>query len=153
MKQRRILFILILLAGGTLAGVFFLRSQSASESVGPYVVIEGVEEQVRVTVVDTPQTREQGLSGRSTLAPNEGMLFIFDSPEKLSFWMKDMLFSIDIIWIGSDWTVVDTTEHLTPESYPTTVSPRSPAQYVLEVPAGFIQAHDVEIGRSVTFEK
>lgn len=104
------------------------------------------EVEVRVDIADTEGLRSQGLSGRKSLADDEGMLFVFDAPGIYSFWMKDMHFPIDIIWIDADKQVVQTTQHASPESYPNTFFPQVPVQYVLEVPSGFVQEHSVGIG-------
>jgi uncharacterized membrane protein (UPF0127 family) len=63
----------------------------------------------------TPLTREKGLSGRKSLGFNEGMLFIFEEPEKYGFWMKGMKFPIDIIWIRQN-TIIGIEENLQPPS-------------------------------------
>lgn len=105
---------------------------------------------VRVTVADTPETRAQGLGGREGLAPDEGMLFVFDEDGYHTFWMKDMRFSIDIVWLSALGSVVDIEEHVSPESYPATVSPDTPSRYVLELPAGYVGRHSVERGDLVT---
>ncbi len=52
-------------------------------------------------VSDTDALREQGLSGRSELKAGQAMIFIFDKPDNLGFWMKDMRFSIDMLWLDS----------------------------------------------------
>ncbi len=89
---------------------------------------------IDVLVAETPPQRERGLSGMRSLPQDEGMLFLFDQSDKFTFWMPDMYFSIDIVWIGEDWRVVDVTHHATPESYPKTIfRPRIPARYVLEI--------------------
>ena len=59
----------------------------------------------------TPAARARGLSGRESLASMTGMLFVFETGRASAFWMKDMLFSLDFVWIGEDCTVVDTTVH------------------------------------------
>ena len=79
------------------------------------------------------------------------MLFIFPTPAPRAFWMKDMRFALDIIWIGSDLRVVDITENALPESYPATFSPRAPAQFVLEVPAGLVPRYRIRPGMEVGF--
>lgn len=84
----------------------------------------------------TPKEQARGLSGRPSLPEGRGMLFVFDKKPAPPFWMPDMNFAIDIVWIGSDKRIVDITENATPESYPTTFSPKSPAAYVLEIAAG-----------------
>lgn len=102
-----------------------------------------------VGVADTPARQAQGLSGRTTLGEREGLLFVFPQAGLYNFWMKDMLFPIDIIWIGEDRRVVDLTEDARPESYPKTFTSRAPARYVLEVPAGTVRRENFAIGDPV----
>lgn len=97
-------------------------------------------------VADTPAKQQQGLSGRSGLGPDRGMLFVYDESRIPSFWMKDMNFALDIIWIGHEKTVVGITENISPDTYPQTFSPDQPVQYVLEVPAGYANRTGVEVG-------
>jgi uncharacterized membrane protein (UPF0127 family) len=131
----------------------FNQAPKINSSDTPTVTFDSVSEPVDVVLADTDAEREQGLSGRPGLAPNEGMLFIFDTPGRPAFWMKDMLFPLDIIWFSSDWHIVDITQNLPPESYPNTVSPIADTTYVLEVPAGFAAAHHLKINQSATFKK
>lgn len=111
------------------------------------VYIGGVH--VQVDIVDTPSAQEKGLSGRSELSTNEGMLFIFPEDGIYQFWMKDMLLSIDMIWISQSGKVVYIEKNATPESYPTVFGPDTPTRYVLEVPAGFSDMHGVSVGDNV----
>lgn len=105
---------------------------------------------VRVGVADTPAARKQGLSGRPGLAPDEGLLFVFEKEGTWGFWMKDMRFSIDIVWVGKDGRVVFTKERATPESYPEAFVPPAPALYVVELPEGYCASHNVHIGSIVS---
>ena len=126
---------------------------SAEEPTGtstvPQVTIGAAR--VAVELARTPEEWARGLSGRAPLKEGTGMLFVFPTPAPRAFWMKDMRFALDIIWIGGDLRVVDVTENALPESYPATFSPRAPAQYVLEVPAGFAQRYRIRPGMEVTF--
>lgn len=100
-------------------------------------------------VVELAETKEEhalGLSGRTELDADMGMLFIFDQPGRYGFWMPDMHFPIDIIWIDADWRIVDISANVPPESYPKVFTPTSPAMYVLEVYAGNAAASGWEIG-------
>ena len=106
---------------------------------------------IRVAVVDTPAAREQGLGGVTGLLPNEGMLFVFQKDSRYAFWMKDMTFSIDMVWIGSDKRIVYIAKNVSPDTYPKPFVPTSPARYVLELPAGFADSHNLKIGESVSF--
>ncbi len=101
-------------------------------------------------IADTPSKRTQGLSGRKELSQSGGMLFIFDYPTIPKFWMKDMLFPIDIIWIGENKHVVSVSENLPPDSYPEVFSPQGPIKYVLEVSAGFALKNNIKNGDEVT---
>jgi uncharacterized membrane protein (UPF0127 family) len=98
---------------------------------------------------DTEAARELGLSGRASLSPGSGMLFVFDGEEERGFWMKDMRFSIDIIWADTKGRVVTIAADVSPDSYPQTFYPTSPAHYALEVPAGFAKAHAIAIGTKI----
>lgn len=116
-----------------------------------YVTI-GDDLRVAVTVAATPATQEKGLSGREGLGADDGMLFIFDRPDTYAFWMKDMRFPIDIIWIQNDAIADITTDVPVPvpgQELPV-YFPKIPANRVLEVPAGYAKAHGLRIGMAVT---
>lgn len=104
---------------------------------------------VEAEIADTPEARKQGLAGQSDLPPNAGMLFVFDKPDHYQFWMQGMLISLDVVWISADQEVVDLTPNVPPD-YPKHFTSRSPAQYVLEVPAGFVKQNGISIGDGVT---
>jgi len=105
---------------------------------------------VNVEVATTPTELRKGLSGRKTLGANDGMLFILGQSRKVSFWMKDMLFSIDIIWIKNE-VVVGFVENAPLPSETEIPSFDSPGEVtsVLEVNAGFVKNHSVSIGQKV----
>ncbi len=106
---------------------------------------------ITVDVADTPKKQTQGLSGRSSLAENSGMLFVFDRAGLWGIWMKDMNFPIDILWFDETFSVITIKENATPESYPNVFKPIASAKYVLEVPAGFVSSHNVTVGERATF--
>lgn len=106
---------------------------------------------VAVAVADTPNEREQGLSGTTGLSQSEGMFFIFDRDDQHSFWMKDMAYAIDIIWISAGKRVVYIEKGVAPDTFPHAFTPPTPARYVLEVPAGFSSAHGIKVGSEVAF--
>ncbi|MDO8659608.1 MAG: DUF192 domain-containing protein [Candidatus Parcubacteria bacterium] len=114
-----------------------------------YVQIAGQNIQVELALTGGEQ--EQGLSGRQGLNNNEGMLFVFDRPDKYSFWMKDMNFPIDIIWINENMKVVYIKENALPNSYPETYESNENAKYILEVVSGFSEKNNFKIGDKVEF--
>ncbi|MBI5817298.1 MAG: DUF192 domain-containing protein [Candidatus Yonathbacteria bacterium] len=104
---------------------------------------------INVDIVDTPALQERGLSGKNALLDNQGMFFIFDHSGIYPFWMKEMNFPIDIIWIDEHMSVADITKNVLPSSFPQTFASRVPIRYVLEVQAGFAERHGVNIGDQV----
>ena len=83
------------------------------------------------------------------------MLFVYDSPKVLDFWMKNMHFPLDILWIGPDCTLVDFSRNVPPPTPGTQNSdleryrPSAEIQHVLEVNAG--AAADMQVGNTVEF--
>ena len=108
---------------------------------------------LQVEVVDTPASRELGLSGRALMNNDEGILFVFDVPGRYGFWMKDMKFSLDIVWINRDGIVVDIERNIKPESYPKAFINHSDASYVLEIPAGQAEKFGLYLGSKVKMTK
>lgn len=108
---------------------------------------------IAVMIAETPEEREHGLSGRTTLDADMGMLFVFDHPDRYGFWMPNMLFPLDIIWIDANWRIVDIAPGVTPASYPLVFKPKSEAQYVLEVNAGNAAAWGWGVGTGFAFTK
>ncbi len=108
---------------------------------------------VSAEVADTEEARVRGLSGRTSLAHGEGLLFVFPEPGQQGIWMRDMLFPLDIVWLDSGLQVVHTVASATPDSYPTIFTSPVPAQYVLELPAGTCAQYGVVVGVRATIEK
>lgn len=108
---------------------------------------------VQVDVADTPERMARGLSGRPNLAEGRGMLFPYARPALHGFWMFDMRFDIDIVWIRAD-RIVDLTlgaPHDPPGELPV-YRPSEPADLVLEVPAGTSQRLGWQVGDRVTVD-
>jgi uncharacterized protein len=111
-----------------------------------------------VLVADISVTNEQrtkGLSVKEGLAENEAMLFVFDNEAEHRFWMKDMKFPIDIIWIDGDKTIVHIEHNLPPCSSGVlcpTYKPSDDSLYVLETVGGFAEKYNIVKGTRVEFE-
>lgn len=106
-----------------------------------------------VEVADNPALMSKGLSGHAPLNDKQGMLFVFSSPGKHDFWMKDMTFPIDIIWFGADKRIVYMEKSLSPKTYPKTYSPSEPSLYVLEINSGLSDKLGLKIGDQFVFVK
>ncbi len=109
------------------------------------------DQEFRAEIADTDEKRVLGLSGRENLPEDSGLLFIFPTSDYYPFWMKDMNFPIDILWIDENWTIVDITENVQPESYPQTFRPQTPAKYVLEINAGLSKDLNIKRGDKIRF--
>lgn len=106
-----------------------------------------------VEVAETKYFLQKGLSDHSPLKDDEGMFFIFEKPDNYGFWMKDMKFPIDIIWIGQDFLVTHVEKNLSPKTYPQIFYPGAMSMYVLEVPAGQSDIINLKIGDKVKFQR
>jgi uncharacterized membrane protein (UPF0127 family) len=101
--------------------------------------------------VEIPVTQyqmEYGLMNRSHLDSNKGMLFIFEKEGNYSFWMKNTLIPLDIIWINSSQNVVyikKNAQPCTPDYCPSIV-PRKNAKYVLEINGGLSDKYEIKVG-------
>lgn len=127
--------------------------QNGSEYLRAKVSIEGYELSAEIPV--TGELMSKGLSVKNQLRENESMLFVFEEPLRHTFWMKDMKFPIDIIWLDSNGKIVHIEENLMPcplvlicPSY----APNTDSQYVLETIAGFAQRHNISSGTTIKFE-
>lgn len=124
------------------------------EDVVPKYIQVG-SSQFTVEVAKTESDRKTGLSGRTSLDEDSGMLFVFATTDvRPRFWMKDMKFPIDIIWIDNN-KVVQISENIPilmkelPDDKIPFYVPRQPVDYVLEVTAGTAKNEGIKIGDSV----
>lgn len=138
--------IAIVIAASVIFG--FLLAISRQEKTRP-VLIQIGKTDLRVELARTSAERSQGLSGRPVLPENEGMLFVFDEPGLYEFWMKEMKFPLDIVWIDEQKKVVDITSYVSQASFPERFTSRVPARYVLEANAGWAAEHGVKLGTAI----
>lgn len=150
-KNKNIFFSLIIIIFLFLC--FFLIKNNISKNfeIGQIQSIKIAGKTLKVDLALTADEQERGLSGRNFLGEDEGMLFVFNQADKYSFWMKDMRFPIDIIWISDDLRVVFLKENVSPETYPEAFTPSQNARYVLEVSAGFSKKENLKPGDRVEF--
>ncbi len=149
-----ILLLLTLLSCG---GGGLTAAPEPTDSPGVASVRIGGDVVYAVDVAVTRDERQQGLSGRETMAQDAGMLFLFEEEQPLQFWMKDMRFPLDIIWIDGQCRLIDVAADVpTPppnasnEEIPKAQSPL-PAQYVLELNAGEWARAGLSPGERVEF--
>jgi uncharacterized membrane protein (UPF0127 family) len=141
--------------GGEVAAQSEIRAPWQSQTVPlPTAEILVGDQRLLVEVAADPASRARGLGYREGLAAGTGMLFVFPQPAPRGFWMKGMRFCLDIIWIN-DGQILGAAEAACPDPPGTPDENRGrygteePAQYVLEVPAGWLAEHGFGRGTPV----
>ena len=111
----------------------------------------------QVDLATTPETITQGLSGRPSLGVERAMLFVYESDAPRAFWMPDMHFPLDMVWITSDCAVAAVTANVphpapeTPRRELPTYPSQVPVRFVLEINAGQAAQHGIAPGTPVEF--
>ena len=171
--------IVVILAGNRFIIPRFQNNPSEQVTVSGQQTVTIGSTTIDIEVADEPAEIQQGLSGRPSLDPDTGMLFVLSQERIPTFWMKDMRFALDFIWIGYgkvpvapsglymmppkfDSTkpmVLDITENVPPPPLAgipdlnlLTYSPSVPVTHVLEVNAGFVQSQQISIGDKVILD-
>jgi len=103
----------------------------------------------KLTAAQTAAEQQQGLSGTKSLNHDAGMLFIFATDREQCFWMKDMNYSLDMIWASSDKKVTHIEKNLSPKTYPNEYCANG--QYVIELNAGQADASYMKQGQTLRF--
>ncbi len=152
---RRVFFIVLIVSVVT-SLLFYLSYKNKKVTPLPTVKINNLE--IPVIVADTPEKKGQGLSGTSLLDSDKGMLFIFRDKSQPSFWMIDMNYPLDLVWISDNKVAaidanVPNPKPGTPASELPLYTPPVGIDYVLEVNAGFTEKHGIKVGDTVDFTK
>lgn len=136
-------------------GTLNIPGAPTPQSTLPKSTISIGNKEVEVEIAKSKSERELGLGNRTYLAPNSGMLFVFENKGTTpGFWMKGMLMPIDIVWIRND-KVIQIDEHVpvppsgTTDSQIPTYFSNQPIDYVLEVNSGFSDMYDIRVGDDV----
>lgn len=109
------------------------------------------DHKINIELADTEMKRTQGLSGKESLCPDCGMLFTFNQSGKYGFWMKDMKFSLDFIYIYKS-EVVELKENISPDTYPELLLPETSFDKVIEVNAGFVKNNKISVGQKISLD-
>lgn len=107
---------------------------------------------VDIEIADTDSLRNRGLMGRESLPDLSGMLFVFDQASIQNFYMANTPLSLDFLFIGPDSVVVNTVKYAQPLSLGN-ISSTGPAQWVLEMPAGFVDTYGLMAGNRVEWSR
>lgn len=111
-----------------------------------YTADNGVEHSLITEIADTPYKRAIGLMDRSTLDADKGMLFIFETERRVSFWMKNTYIPLDIIYLDSQLQVVKIYENTTPNQTTELYDSEFSIKYTIEANAGWAELSGIEVG-------
>lgn len=143
-KNKKILAIFIVFLFLILSGFYFIDNRN-------FVVINS--QKIKVDIADEKDEQIKGLSVKENLGKNRGMLFVFQDYGHYPFWMKNMSFPIDIIWIQDDKIIeIDKNIPVSKTDKLKIFTPSGEVNYVLEVNAGYCDKHNIKVGDSISFE-
>jgi hypothetical protein len=107
---------------------------------------------IDVELAQDESKRQLGLMYRDKLAENQGMIFIFEGDEIRSFWMKNTVLPLDMIFVNSKDEIVTIHKNTTPYSEQS-YSSSKPAQFVIEVNAGYTDRHKISVGDHIVWNR
>jgi hypothetical protein len=129
--------------------LLLLTARQVDAATVPVVVATADGEHLfRAEVADTTAERSRGLMYREELAADAGMLFLFDPPRRVSFWMKNTYISLDMLFIDADGRVVHIAERTEPETLDPH-GPDRPVRAVLEINGGLAERLGIRPGDEV----
>jgi hypothetical protein len=137
--------------------LFFLLGCQATKTLTDQVQLNGIT--YKVEIADDSTEISTGLMNRTKLPTNQGMLFVFDTEQNKSFWMKNTYVPLDIIFISASQEIINIRQSAAPcqESDPEqincpTFTSLAPAKYVLEINAGQSKVHNFQPGDKIQFD-
>jgi uncharacterized membrane protein (UPF0127 family) len=152
-KSKSMRFLAVILIVIVCLGVYFIENK---KQTGVEISKACFRQQCfDVEIAQTAVERQTGLMFRESLCNDCGMLFMFEQPGAYSFWMKNTLIPLDIIWIDKNKEVLYIKENAQPckvENCESFTTDNDEASYVLEINAGAAEKHNISIGDKVKFE-
>jgi uncharacterized membrane protein (UPF0127 family) len=133
-----------------LATLLLVAACAGSSGPVARIASPGGTVEVALEVADTPERQQRGLMYRQALPEGHGMLFVFDDDDDRTFWMKNTLIPLDMLFIAADGRVVGIHAEATPLST-ASIGVGTPSRFVLEVPGGWAARHGIAPGARVEF--
>lgn len=152
----KLMFVIFGLIGIVFTSRIMIRSHTNDDFVNYYQSKNRTEislpnGSIIVDVAVNDADRQKGLSGKKMIDDKSGLLFVFEKPDKHGFWMKDMNFPIDIVWIDDNKKIIGISSNLGPETYPDIFFPPNDIKYALEINAGLSRKNNFATGTPLTF--
>jgi uncharacterized membrane protein (UPF0127 family) len=144
-----VVIIIFLIFIGTMGAIVYRYTRTVNSNtmiIDSFPSLKIKDRTYRLEIASSESARMKGLSDRPSLPSNRVLLFTFDQEDYWRIWMKDMHFSIDVIWLDTDYRIVDAYENMAPETYPKSFAPKKPARYIYEANAGFVRENSLKIG-------
>lgn len=151
-RNQALLVIIVLCVVALGCGAVYMLVRQRTPQADASCDLELGQSCITLEVATTEAARAQGLSGRRTLNNDQAMLFDFGRPVETCFWMKDMNFPIDIVWLNSRKEVVTIASNVQPASYPDSFCPDSPSEFVIEFNAGVAEQFGLSQGQKLDFQ-
>lgn len=146
-KRKRYLLVIFLILLAVICVYFLLRADT-TQSPGHQLKMGST--MITLEYADTEAERVQGLSNRENLDKNTAMLFVFPKKDEVCMWMKDMNFSIDMVWLDQAKKVTKIEKDVSPETYPQAFCEDN-TKYVLELNTGVSEQSHLQVGQRINF--
>lgn len=156
--QKTIGVVVAIIASLILITYLFLQSRATLNLFGKKPTATVNTHTISLTLARTEKEKQIGLSETPSLQKNSGMLFLFDTADTYGFWMKNMKYPIDIIFIN-DSKIITIFKNVTPPPTDSAIpdeklpiyTPASPSNRVLEIPGGMSDTYSLKVGDNVEF--
>ena len=143
--HRNSLVVLVVAAGVLALAVLVVHAHAA------YTNLRVGGRDYRLQIASTQAEQTKGLGDRASMPTSQGMLFAFSGSAGRCFWMKDMHFPLDIIWVKSSHQIGAIVPDISPSTYPHSFCPDVSAQYVIELNAGQAADANLYVGQKLQF--
>ena len=133
--------------------IFFINSLVYAGSFNNIKILKSNGEYIdyKVEIMSTPADQQRGLMFREKLNSNEGMLFLFDKSKKASFWMKNTIISLDLIYIKENGLIDSIYQDLKPMDLKK-IQSKSKVRAALEIPAGDVELHGINYNSFINID-
>lgn len=130
-----------------------LTSQPKQEFNSSYInaEVEGVEQTLRLQVSDSQEEITQGLMYVQEMNENQGMLFVFQNEQYLTFWMKNTYIPLDIAFLDKNKEIINIESNTEPLNTEKRYRSKAPAKYAIEVNAGWFERNEIDQGKMFNF--
>ena len=160
MKKNTLIVLSLILIICTIFTIYYIieKENPSNENIAIVTFHPSNDTQISFTceIASNPQERSEGLMFRTELSEKSGMLFIFEESKNVSFWMKNVLIPLDIIFINETGEIINIEiadiQPDTPDNELIRYNSLKPVKYVIEINQGLTKSYSIEKGTKVTIE-